>query len=82
MTAQERAELASMYERNPEAAVHTIERLENKIKELEAQLSEKNYLLTGYEYTIQQQGFEIERLKAQLSKDREGINHIYKTEKK
>ena len=54
MTAQERAELASMYERNPMAAVHTIERLENKIKELEAQ----------------------------LSKDREGINHIYKTEKK
>ena len=39
MTAQERAELASMYERNPEAAVYTIERLENRVEELETQLS-------------------------------------------
>ena len=54
----------------------------DKIARLETQLSEKNYLLTGYEYTIQQQGFEIERLKMQLSRDREAINHICKTENK
>ena len=65
---QERADSIDFYRRHPNEAVDKITELYGENYSLNVQLKEAVD--------------KIARLEAQLSKDREGINHIYKTESK